>query len=167
MSQPGPTQEPQSWYFADWPPLAWLETVIKLFALLLAILTAYRGIQRWAFEFPSGPELAEWIIMLLLSLGLTIAIFDRIQNREIFALGFIILNNIGHWGMTYTLLTDPGPGPLLSIFAALMLLGDLVKLLFLRLHPFQVREVPKSVLYGLTAIYAIGYVAILAIEFLR
>jgi hypothetical protein len=167
MSQTGRTQDPQSWYFADWPPLAWLETVIKFFALLLAILTAYRGIQRWHFEFPLGSELPEWIIMLVLSLGLTIAIIDRIQNREIFAMGFIVLNNLGHWGMTYTLMTNPGPGPLLSIFAALMLLGDLVKILFIRLHSFPVRELPQSVLYGLTSIYAAGYAVILIIELLH
>jgi hypothetical protein len=164
MSDTDPKYKAPTWHIADWPPLAWLETVIKLFALLLAILTAYRGIQNWTFEFPSGAILVEWIILLMLSLGLTIAIIDRIQNREILAMGFIILNNLGHWGMTYTLMTDPGPGPLLAVFAALMLLGDLVKFLFLRLHAYTVRDLPRSVLYGLTAVYAIGYIAILLIE---
>ena len=167
MNQSRPAHEPRSWHFADWPPLAWLETVIKLFALLLAILTAYRGIQRWTFEFPTGLVLVEWIIMLLLSLGLTLAILDRIQNREILAMGFVIVNNIGHWGLTYTLMTDPGPGSLLAVFAGLMLLGDLVKLLFIRIHTFKVRDVPKSVLYGLTAFYVVGYSAILLIELIK
>ncbi len=167
MNQSRPAHEPRSWHFADWPPLAWLETVIKLFALLLAILTAYRGIQRWTFEFPTGLVLVEWIIMLLLSLGLTLAILDRIQNREILAMGFVIVNNIGHWGLTYTLITDPGPGSLLAVFAGLMLLGDLVKLLYIRIHTFKVRDVPKSVLYGLTAFYVVGYSAILLIELIK
>lgn len=166
MAKEGTTQETPSWHFADWPPLAWLETVIKLFALFLAILTAYRGIQRWTFEFPSGLELLEWAIMLVLSLGLALAILDRIQNREIFAMGFVLLNNLGHWGMTYTLMTDPGPGALLSVFAGLMLLGDLVKLLFLRLYTFKVRDLPKAVLYGLTAVYILGYSTIILIELL-
>jgi hypothetical protein len=167
MSEIDPAQKPRSWHFADWPPLAWLETVIKLFALLLAILTAYRGIQRWSFNFPTGPGLIEWIIMLVLSFGLTLAIIDRVQNREIFAMGFIVLNNLGHWGLTYTLMTDPGPGQLLAVFAGLMLLGDLVKLLSIRVHSFKVRDVPKSVLYGLTALYITGYTAILLVELLR
>lgn len=166
MSETGPTHERSSWHFADWPTLAWLETVIKLFALLLAILTTYRGIQRWTFEFPSGLVLVEWIIMLVLSLGLALAIIDRFKNREILAMGFILLNNLGHWGMTYTLMTDPGPGPILSVFAALMLLGDLVKLLFLRLHPFRVRELSKTVMYGLTGVFIAGYALILLLEWL-
>lgn len=166
MSETNSTQEPSSWHFADWPPLAWLETVIKLFALLLAILTAYRALQRWSFEFPSGLVLIEWVIMLVLSLGLTLAIIDRIQNREILAMGFILLNNLGHWGMTYTLMTDPGPGAILSVFAVLMLVGDLVKLLFLRLHSFSVRELPRSVMYALTGVYIAGYAAILLLEWL-
>ncbi len=166
MADSASNTKPPTWHFADWPPLAWLETVIKLFALLLAILTAYRGIQRWSFDFPGGLSLVVWAIMVVLSLGLTLAIIDRLQNREILAMGFIILNVIGHWGMTYTLMTNPGPGPLLSVFASLMLLGDLVKLLFLRLHSYSVRDLPRSVMYGLTAFYAVGYAAILLIELL-
>lgn len=166
MTEADSKQATPPWHFADWPPLAWLETVIKLFALFLALLTAYRGIPRWTFEFPAGLQLVEWVIMLLLSVGLTVAIIDRIQNREIFAMGFVILNNLGHWGMTYTLMTDPGPGALLSVFAGLMLLGDLVKLLFLRLHSFKVRELPKSVLYALTGVYIGGYATILLLEWL-
>jgi hypothetical protein len=79
-------------------------------------------------------------------------------------MGFLLVNNLGHWGMTYTLMTDPGPGALLSVFASLMLLGDLVKLLFLRLYTFKARDVPKAVLYGLTAVYILGYCAIILIE---
>ncbi|MGD8553680.1 MAG: hypothetical protein PVI81_00325 [Anaerolineales bacterium] len=167
MSEYGSKIKPQTWHFADWPPLAWLETVIKLFALLLAILTSYRGIQHWPFEFPTGLVLAQWIIMLVLSFGLGLAIIDRVQNREILAMGFIILNNLGHWGMTYTLMTHPGPGSLLSVFAALMLIGDLIKLLFIRLNSFTVRDLPRSVLYGLTGIYIAGYLAILLLELIR
>jgi hypothetical protein len=166
MSETSTETKPASWHFAEWPTLAWLETVIKLFALLLAIITALRAIQRWTFGFPSGLQLVEWIIMLVLSLGLAVAILDRIQNREIIAMGFILLNNLGHWGMTYALMTDPGPGSLLAVFAALMLLGDLVKLVFLRVHSYTVRDLPKSVMYGLTAFYVIGYIALLLLELL-
>lgn len=164
MNETGPASETTNWHFADWPPLAQVETVIKLFALLLAILVTYRALRYWSFEFPSGLALVEWIIMLVLSLGLVFAIFDRIQNREILAMGFILLNNLGHWGMTYALMTDPGAGSILSVFAFIMLLGDLVKLLFLRVHSFTVRDVPSSVLYGLTAFYILGYSAILLLE---
>lgn len=48
-----------------------------------------------------------------------------------------------------------------------MLVGELVKLLFLKVHGFQVRDIPRSVLYGLTAFYVVGYAILLVLEFLR
>jgi hypothetical protein len=47
-----------------------------------------------------------------------------------------------------------------------MLAGDLVKLVFLRVHDFAVRDTPKAVLYGLTLVYVVGYLAILVLEWL-
>jgi hypothetical protein len=41
----------------------------------------------------------------VLSLGLLVAIYDRILEREIIAMVFVILNNLGHWGITAALLT--------------------------------------------------------------
>lgn len=167
MTETGPENGSASWHIAGWSPLAWLETVIKLFALFLAILTAYRAIGHWSFEWPSGIQLIELIIMFVLSVGLAGAVSDRVQQREIIAMGFVLLNNLGHWGMTYTLATVPGPGSLLSVFALLMLVGDLVKLVFLRLETFSVRDLPRSVLFGLTAFYIAGYAAIIIMEILR
>jgi len=48
-----------------------------------------------------------------------------------------------------------------------MLLGDLVKLVFLKVHSFTVRATPKAVLYGLTLIYVVGYLLILLLELAR
>ena len=47
-----------------------------------------------------------------------------------------------------------------------MLLGDLVKLVFLKVHNFAVRDTPPAVLYGLTLIYVVGYLLILILEWL-
>jgi hypothetical protein len=78
---------------------------------------------------------------------------------------FVVLNNLGHWGMVIALATDPGPGALLPAFAALMLAGDLVKLVFLKVHDFSVRGTPHAVLYGLTSVYIVGYLIILLLQF--
>jgi hypothetical protein len=45
-----------------------------------------------------------------------------------------------------------------------MLVGDLVKLVFLRVHQFQVRDTPRAALYGLTTLYAMGYLVIAFLE---
>ena len=79
-------------------------------------------------------------------------------------MAFVLLNNLGHWGMVIALAAKPGPGWMLPAFAALMLLGDLVKLVFLKAHNFTVRDTPKVALYGLTSIYVAGYLLILLLE---
>lgn len=155
----------KSWHIASWPPLAWLETVIKLIALALGISALFRAISAAGLALPSGLPLIQLIILALLSLGLLAAIFDRLADREIVAMIFVVLNNLGHWGMALALLTAVAAP--VALFAALMLLGDLIKLIFIRRHNFTVREVPPTVLYGLTSTYILGYAALLLLELLN
>jgi hypothetical protein len=149
---------------ADWPPLAWLETVIKLAAIVVGVVALVQALSGGALGLPGGARLAQLIILAVLSLGLVAAIFDRWRGREIVAMIFVLLNNAGHWGMVIALASKPGPGALLLAFAGLMLVGDLVKLLFFKVHDFSVAGTPKSVLYGLTSVYAIGYLVMLLLE---
>jgi hypothetical protein len=149
------------WYIAQWPPLAWLETVIKLTALVTAIVAFIDTLSDGSFDFPRGTPLVQFLILVVLSLGLIPAIFDRFIEREIIAMGFVILNNIGHWSLVMALVFIPRPGSGLLAFASLMLLGDLVKVWFLKTSGFRVRHVPPTVMYGLTLFYAAGYALIL------
>jgi hypothetical protein len=55
--------------------------------------------------------------------------------------------------MVFALHTVAGPGALLPTFAGLMLIGDLVKLVFLRVRDFAVRDTPRAALHGLTLVY--------------
>lgn len=149
------------WHVANWSPLGWLETGIKLIAFVAAILALINALSSGTFTAPSGARLIQVIVLAVLALGLTAGIADRYNQREIIAMGFILLNNIAHWGMVYALLTIPGPATLLLIFAGLMLLGDLVKIYWLRVSGYTQGGYPQSVLYGLTGIYVVGYVLIL------
>ncbi len=100
------------------------------------------------------------MILVLLSLGLVAAIADRVADREVVGVAFILAMNAGHWCMTLALARDALPG-FLAAFAALMLAGDLVKLAFLARSGFTVRAVPRAVVYGLTGGYALGYAALI------
>ena len=154
------TTASKHWYIAQWPPLAWLETVIKLTALVTAIVAFIDTLSDGSFDFPRGTPLVQFLILVVLSLGLIAAIFDRFIEREIIAMGFVILNNIGHWSLVMALVFIPRPGSGLLAFASLMLLGDLVKVRFLKTSGFRVRTVPPTVMYGLTLFYAAGYALI-------
>lgn len=154
----------KKWHIAQWPTLAWIETLIKLVALGVALTAAFNAVTRGSVQLPSGKNRVELIIMAVLSLGLLVAICDRILEREIIAIAFVILNNLGHWGMAAALLTKPIPDQALLLFSLLMLFGDLVKLTFLKVHDFDVRDAPKIVLYGLTGFYIVGYLALAILE---
>jgi hypothetical protein len=167
MSQNEKETTGKKWYVASWPPLAWLETVVKLAALILGIVALVQALSSGVFTLPNGLRLAQLVILAFLSLGLVAAIFDRLAEREIVAMVFVVINNLGHWGMVIALASEPGPGWLLLVFAGLMLLGDLVKLVFLRIHDFSVRDTPKAVLYGLTSAYVVGYLVILLLELMQ
>jgi hypothetical protein len=149
------------WHVAEWPPLAWLETTIKVIGLLIAIGTLLFALAEGrSYDFPDGVRRAQWIILVCLSLGILAAIVDRIIEREIVAMGFVLVNNLGHWGMVIAMLFTPYPDGELLAFAGLMFIGDLVKLWFLFLTGFTVRNTPRALMYGATLVFVIGYAVI-------
>ena len=154
----------KGWHVANWSALGWLETGIKLIAFAFALPAGIAALNASGLVFPAGEKLAQFIIQALLALGLLAAIYDRLLEKEIIAAGFVVLNNLAHWGMLLAL-AAPSAAPVVP-FAGLMLLGDLIKLVFLRTSDFTVRDTPRSVLYGLTLFYVVGYVLLLLIEVL-
>jgi uncharacterized membrane protein YidH (DUF202 family) len=153
--------EQKQWHVAEWPPLAWLETTIKVIGLLIAIGTLLSALAEGrSYDFPHGARQAQWIILVILSVGILAAIVDRIIEREIVAMGFVIVNNVGHWGMVIATLFTPYPDGELLAFAGLMFIGDLVKLWFLYLTGFTVRNTPRALMYGGTLVFVIGYALI-------
>ena len=151
----------QKWHVAHWPPLAWLETGIKLVALGIGVGTAVAALSTPNFALPNGLRLVQFVILVVLSLGLIAAIFDRIADREIIAMGFVVLNNLGHWGMVLVLASADDVSRAIWLFAGLMLLGDLVKIWFIKAENFTVRDFPQRTLYILTGVYIVGYALIL------
>ncbi len=151
------------WRVGDWTALGWIETVLKVVGVgvgIAALLTA-SGLPA---DAPSGARLAQAVILLVLSLGLVAAIADRLAEREVIGIVFILLMNAGHWCMTVAVARDPGLGAFVVAFAALMGAGDLVKLVFLARSGFRVRDVPRGVTFALTGAYAAGYVALILLE---
>ena len=155
------TKPAVKWHIAKWPPLAWLETIIKLVALIIGISVGVTALAVGEFALPTGTRLAQFIILIILSLGLIMAIFDRIADREIIAMIFVVLNNLGHWGMVLGLAAG---SEWLLWFASFMLLGDLVKLLFIRVNRFTVRDFTPRILYALTVFHLGGYALLILLE---
>jgi hypothetical protein len=167
MENESSSSSARRWHVAHWPPLAWLETAIKLAAIAVGLIAFVQALSAGGFGLPGGLRLAQLAVLGMLSLGLVAALFDRLMEREVVAMVFVILNNLGHWGMVVALALQPGPGSLLLAFSALMLAGDVVKLVFLRVYDFAVRDTPRVVLFGLTSFYVVGYLVIFLLELMR
>ena len=159
------TTNGKQWHVATWPLLAWLETVVKLAGICTGIAALIEAATGGGLGMPEGARLAQFIIMVVLSIGLIAAIFDRIIEREIVAMLFVLVNNVGHWSVVIALAADDVPTTLIVTFGILLLVGDLLKLAFLATTNFTVRQIPRSVLYGLTIAYVVGYSSLLLLEF--
>jgi hypothetical protein len=144
------------WYIHDWTFLGWIETIIKTIAIIIGILAFYLSLDSQEWVIPSGIRLVQLIILGVLSLGIFFAIFNRWQNKEIISMIFVFFNNIGHWGMFLALLRGTG-WFYLTFFALLMMLGDLVKILFLKQTGYTERNIsPIFFIYG-TLVFVVGY----------
>ncbi len=154
---------PPAWHVGAWGPLGWLETVLKSAGIVVGIAALVATLGDPA-DGPEGARLAQVVVLGLLALGLVAAIADRLADREIIGMVFIVTMNIGHDAMLIALLRDADLGGHLLAFAGLMLAGDLVKLVFLRTTGFTVRSVPPAAVYGLVGAYAVAYAALIVIE---
>ena len=105
---------------------------------------------------PSGIQLIQWIVLGVLSMGIFVAIFNRWQNKEIVSMLFIPFNNLGHWGMFLALTRNTG-WAILPIYSFLMMLGDLIKIIFLRQQHYTEKNIPPNIFIKLTLIFVLGY----------
>jgi len=159
-----PVRTGRGWYVAKMSRLEWLETVFKLSAIACGLSAFTMSFAPAALALPTGPRLAQVIILGIISLGLLGAIMERLDQREIGAMVFVLLNNLGHWGMLLAVLSNPGSSVLIIPFSALMLAGDGTKLAFFASTDFTVRNAPKASLLTVIAFFAAGYAAILILE---
>ena len=145
-----------AWHVARWGTLGWIETGIKSIAFLCAYAALATSITT-GWSTPHGVRVAEVVLIGVAALGLLAAIGDRLLEREVVAMVFVVFNNLAHLALLASLLTTAGPGRLLTAFAVLMTCGELVKIRFLRSTGFTVRNTPGWIVIGLTTAYALVY----------
>ena len=144
------------WYIHNWSFLGWMETGIKSIPIIIGIIAFYFSWNSQEWIIPSGARLVQLIILGILSSGIFLAIFNRWQNKEIISMIFVVFNNIGHWGMFLSLIRNTG-WAYLPFFALLMMLGDLVKILFLKKNNYTERNISPDIFVYATLFFVIGY----------
>ena len=143
----------QGWHVAEWGPWGWAETVVKLVAIVVAVVAAASD---GRFPPSDGGRLSYWILALI-AVVYVAAIGDRLIDREITAMAFVVLMVIGHLAAVHAVGRADWPTGFVRTFAGLMLVGDLIKLGYFTTTRTSVRGQPWTVPVALTAALALLY----------
>jgi hypothetical protein len=154
------TTTESSWHIGDYHPLAWAETAVKAVAFVVAYVALVHALDR-SLHSPSGVRIAELVLLGVAELGILLTIVDRVIERELIAVGFVVLNNAAHASMLYALLAVPGPGGLLSLFCAFMLGGELIKWRWLHEERPPMRQLSLMAAQAFVVAYAAIYLVAL------
>ena len=154
------TRAERGWHVGEYHPLAWAETAAKAVAFVIAYVAFVHALDR-GLHSPSGIRIAELVLLGAAELGILLTIVDRVLERELIAVGFVVFNNAAHAGMLYALLAIPGPGGLLSLFCAFMLGGELIKWLWLHETRPALRQLTLMAAQAFVVAYAALYLVAL------
>lgn len=124
--------QPQGWHTSEWGAWGWLETILKLVALAAGVIAFFQSNAANPLVIGDNPHLAALILLGLETLGAVVQLGIRYVQREVVSFVFAILNLLGHLGLLVALLRVPTDLTLFIIFGVFYVLGQLVKIQFLR-----------------------------------
>ncbi len=152
------------WYVAPMGRLEWLETGLKLTAMAVAFVTfiltfdADRGLAT-----PPGNAGIQSRILFWLAVGLAFAIIDRVQQRELFSIVFVVVNDLAHWAMYLSLMSGLAAAVPVVVYCALMMAGDIAKIAFFATSRYTVRGIPKPLLLAGVGAFVVAYGVVLVL----
>jgi hypothetical protein len=145
------------WHIASWGPWGWAETIVKLAGVAVALAAALEG---GAASTPATHRVPYWILFAV-AVGYIGTVIDRLIDRELIAIGFVLLMLLGHWSMAYAMGRPAWPTSSVRTFAALMLVGDLIKIGYFVTTRTRVRTMPWTTPTALTGALVVAYAATL------
>lgn len=153
------------WHVAHWGSLGWAETAVKGLALTPVIIEAVaRPVASDAglgWSVPSDHRLPFWMIVLVAA-GYVGTLVDRVVDREIISLVFVIVTLIGYWSVVWLAGLPPWPASLIRWFAVLVAVGEVLKVAYFVTTGARVRRLPRSLPIAMTSMSAGVHIAIAA-----
>ena len=125
-------QQSQGWHTSSWGTWGIIETILKLVGVGAGFLAFINTDGSAPLHIGDSPHLAAVILLALLTLGAVYQLVVRFGQKETISFGFAVLNLIGHLALLLALLRAPEATGLAVVFGAMYLLGQVVKLQFLR-----------------------------------
>ena len=150
-----------TWYVAPMSMLEKLETGLKVIAILIALVTFVATFQAEGLVRPAGLAGTQTRILMWMAIALAVAILDRLQQRELVSLVFVVFNDLAHWAMYLSLMSGLSSGLPILFYAGFMMVGDIVKLFFFATSGYKVRGLPRGVIVAGVGLFVVGYGAIL------
>jgi len=157
----------KDWRCQRYGPLGWMETLVKLIGICVGI--ASLSIYNRAKRKLQTTRIVQIVFMGIVGAVLIGLIVQRVSDKELFALGFIVIHVIGHWIMVLVLILSRDPGSFIFTYAFLMVLGEFIKVCFLFLAEnievslFQIR-ITKAVLFGLSGFFIVFYLIVIILQ---
>jgi len=153
----------KDWRCQRYGPLGWMETLVKVIGICVGIasLSIYNRAQRTL----RTTRIVQIVFMAIAGAVLVGMIIQRVLDKELFALGFIVIHVIGHWIMVLILILSKDPGAFIFTYAFLMVLGEFIKVCFLFLaENIEVKFLTKPILFGISAFFVICYLIIIILQ---
>jgi hypothetical protein len=153
----------KSWYVAPMAPLEKLETGLKVMAILVAAVMFFQTREASGGTEVAGTLAIQTRIVRVLAIALAIAILDRLQQRELVSIAFVVFNGLAHWGVYFALASGVASAAGLVVYCALMMAGDISKIVFFATTEYTVRRVPKFLLLAGVAAFVVAYGVVLVL----
>ena len=151
------------WHVAPMSRLEWLETVLKMVAMVVAFVTFARVFDAGRMSAPADSTGIQSRILFWMAVGLAFAIVDRLQQREVFSIGFVVVNDLAHWAMYLSFMSGLSHVAPVIVYCALMMAGDLAKIAFFTTSKYTVRGIPKPLLLAGVAAFVVAYGVVLVL----
>lgn len=153
---------PKKWRFEAYGPLSWIGTGLRVFGGIVAVAALTQI--GFGGQYPSS-----FIIQLLVDLALLILnvamVVPRVLEREIHELVVQVFSALVGAFFLVVLLLSPYPdtAPFIFVFAALMLLSDCVRVMFLLLvDKYEIFKLNKTHALAITLLDAfLNFVVVL------
>lgn len=146
--------------------LGWVETGIMVLAGVAGVISL--------FTTPNANELGQRIVSARLGEVIVIGILFawylilpvfRFFEGELFAIIFAFYVIITHAFLFFGALFAQNPGQWIFVYALLMILACLVKLMFIFLRKdFEQRWLPRVALYAITVVVLLCYIALMILQ---
>lgn len=153
------------WYVAPMGRLEWIETALKVLAMAVAFVTVATTFQPGeGLARPDGAAGTQSRILFWMAVGLAFAIIDRLQQRELVSIVFVVVNDLAHWAMYVSFMSGLTAAPPVVAYCGLMIAGDLAKIAFFATSRYTVRGIRRPLLLVGVGLFVVAYGVVLALS---